>query len=326
MIFWTDDFQRIGSWIWKSLLKLRDLARSHLFCNVLSGNQALFWHDNWTPSGPLIMLTGPTGPMVTGISLDSKVFQVVSGFSWHLPRSHHHIVRALKLVLEQVHVPTSEAERDPFLWQNGPLDTPGDFVSSRTWRSMHPDPPHVTWYSFVWFKEKIPKHSFITWLLMRDMLQTKDMMRSWGATIGPECLLCDSGIESVSHLFFEWQYSQAVWQAFFSHRALNPPRMLRHVTNWISLSSFDGKVRTLCRLVFQALVYFIWRKRNARLHSAGQLQPPVLVKQIRLVLRTKMAALDMSTKSNTNRQLQLSSNHLRPRGETFLYTWFNYFG
>lgn len=52
--FWMLEPQRNASWIWKSLCKLRPIARPFIQCRLGSGITARFWLDNWTSLGPLI--------------------------------------------------------------------------------------------------------------------------------------------------------------------------------------------------------------------------------------------------------------------------------
>ena len=52
--FWMLELQRNTSWIWKSLCKLRPIARPFIQCRLGSGITARFWLDNWTSLGPLI--------------------------------------------------------------------------------------------------------------------------------------------------------------------------------------------------------------------------------------------------------------------------------
>lgn len=44
--FWTLDASSPGSWLWKALLKLRQLARPFVVCDVGSGISASFWQDD----------------------------------------------------------------------------------------------------------------------------------------------------------------------------------------------------------------------------------------------------------------------------------------
>ncbi|XP_048622704.1 uncharacterized protein LOC106412704 [Brassica napus] len=74
--------QRSDSWIWKSLCNLRHIARPIIICEVGNGNLARFWHNNWTSHGPLIDLTGPRGPGVTGLHVDAVVAEALRDGNW----------------------------------------------------------------------------------------------------------------------------------------------------------------------------------------------------------------------------------------------------
>lgn len=50
--------------------------RPFLSCQLGFGNNALFWHDDWTGLGPLIDLTGANGPRVSGIPRLSKFLKL----------------------------------------------------------------------------------------------------------------------------------------------------------------------------------------------------------------------------------------------------------
>ena len=39
------------------------------------------------------------------------------------------------------------------------------------------------------------KHAFITWLVMRDRMMTRDKLITWGIDVPPTCLLCGVGNE-----------------------------------------------------------------------------------------------------------------------------------
>ncbi|CAA7061787.1 unnamed protein product [Microthlaspi erraticum] len=132
-LFWNPSLQVSGSWIWKSLLKLREVARPHLFCKVNSGTSALFWHDNWTGLGPLIDLTGANGPRITGIQRLATVSQACSNSSWSISGGRHPILRFLRDCLPPEIPASLNTSQDVFLWKNSPLDSPGTFSSSKTW-------------------------------------------------------------------------------------------------------------------------------------------------------------------------------------------------
>ena len=85
--FWTLQPSSRGSWIWKSLCKLRTEARPFIYCQNGSGITASFWLDNWTSLGPLIELVGERGPAVTGITLNAVVADALTSDGWCFERS-----------------------------------------------------------------------------------------------------------------------------------------------------------------------------------------------------------------------------------------------
>lgn len=313
--FWNDDLSSVGSWIWKRLIKLRDLARLHFHCNIQSGEQALFWFDNWISKGPLIQRSGASGPLVTGININATVAEATANGVWLLPRGRHPVARLLRSILTFDPPSPSNTYPAEFLWRNGLDDTPGNFSTSKTWAPLHPPPPLVSWHPAVWFKQRIPKHAFISWLVQRGRLNTKDRLRSWGLQVPPECLLCNSAAESLEHIFYSCPYSAEVWSSFFHHQSLFPPLSLADITSWVVLCSPNAKLKAVCLLIFQATQYFIWIERNSRLHSGHLKHVPVLIRDIQFLLRAKMASLD---------RLPSASSHA-PEMVTFLTTRFTYF-
>lgn len=201
-LFWRADFHASGSWIWRRLMKLRPLARPSLYCTVHLGNEALFWHDNWTSLGPLIDITGPNGPMVSGIPLLANVAAACIDGSWNLPRGRHPL---LLLIRQCLPLPTPYLDpslTDFFLWQNGLNESPGNFSTSKSWNSLHPSSSTVDWHKYVWFKGRIPKHAFHMWVTVRDRLPMRDHLRSWGLNVPSGCLLCADGEENINTLCF----------------------------------------------------------------------------------------------------------------------------
>lgn len=71
--FWDLDPTTSGSWIWKSLCKLRGIAKPFIVCEIGSGVSCSFWKDNWTSLGPLNDITGESGPRTVGLPLNAVV-------------------------------------------------------------------------------------------------------------------------------------------------------------------------------------------------------------------------------------------------------------
>lgn len=111
--FWVADLSHVGSWIWRSLMNLRDTARPFIVFDVISGRNASFWHDNWTHTGPLLSRRGPLGPMVSGIPLNAFVKSVVGENRWSVSsRSRNSTLVSLRAALP-AQIPDI-SERRPF--------------------------------------------------------------------------------------------------------------------------------------------------------------------------------------------------------------------
>ncbi|OAP08745.1 hypothetical protein AXX17_AT2G15470 [Arabidopsis thaliana] len=75
------------------------------------------------------------------------------------------------------------------------------------------DSPLVPWRAAVWIYRGIPKHSFLTWLLVLNQCPTRDRILGWGLHTDPVCMLCNSSPESRDHLFYQCNLSWIVWSS-----------------------------------------------------------------------------------------------------------------
>lgn len=204
-------------------MNLRDTARPFITCTVKSGNRASFWHDNWTGLGSLLAIVGVLGPQVFGIPTDSRVCDTVKDGAWRVSNSRHPLLCLLRNCLPLLPPNVNSDEHDFYEWQLSPTESTTGFSSSKTWLRLNPPPPPVPWFTVVWFKEKVPKYSFITWLLLRERLAIRDRLRHWEMVVPSACLLCGVTDESMQHVFFNCSYSSELWTAAFVHSGINPP-------------------------------------------------------------------------------------------------------
>lgn len=225
--FWDLDATSCGSWIWRSICKLRPVARSFVVCEVGSGISASFWFENWTGMGPLIEIVGSLGPMLSGLSISASVADALRHDGWWLAhsRSRNPTLVLLKNCLPDA-APILQSENDDtFLWKCGNSPPKASFSSSETWQTLHPQGPVVSWCDQVWFAGRIPKHAFITWIVARNRLSTRDRLMHWGLQVPSVCILCNASDENRQHLFFDCQYSSEVWSFFCNRMHLSPPSL-----------------------------------------------------------------------------------------------------
>ena len=267
--------------------------------------------------GSLIDIVGSLGPQVSGIPIDSSVSEAVSLGAWRESRSRNPILRRLRQSLPTQIPDINLPENDYYRWRNSPDDPPSVFSTSKLWTSLNPSPPLVSWYKAVWFSQKIPKHSFMAWLLLKGRMLTRDRLRSWGLQVPAECLLCGHAAETANHLFFDCQFSTAVWNLLLVRVRMAYPSTLQQIVHWLLNVTVRPRVRAILKLVFQGAIYFIWRERNSRLHSGVNKPATQIVKEIQVQIRAKLLGMD---KENS------LSYQVRSRTqESFISTWFDQF-
>lgn len=189
------------------------------------GTNASFWHDKWTNRGPLIDLTGPRGPGVTVLHVDAVVADALRDGNWWVNRSgsrNRLITLVRKCLPEAAPILSSEVE-DIYLWKPGNRGASTAFSAAHTWEALHPQGEQVFWHRQVWFQGRIPKHMFITWVIARNRLGTRDRLRGWGLQVPSTCILCNVADETRQHFFFDCSYSSEIWSFFCSRLQLIPP-------------------------------------------------------------------------------------------------------
>jgi hypothetical protein len=80
-------------------------------------------------------------------------------------------------------------------------------------------------FSWLWSSSNLGKHKFFFWLLLRDRLSTRNLLRRKNMHLdGYRCVLCSTGSKETSlHLFFGCTFSQACWNSISINWNLNLP-------------------------------------------------------------------------------------------------------
>ncbi|XP_020866176.1 uncharacterized protein LOC110224447, partial [Arabidopsis lyrata subsp. lyrata] len=315
--FWDLDCSNSGSWIWKSICKLRSLARPFIVCEVNSGITCNFWSDNWTSLGPLIDITGDMGPRVSGLSRIAVVADAIINGEWWLSRSRsrNNIIQLLKACLPPssvVIVHEEDVNDDTYLWKVGESEASSVFTSAKVWDFLNPPGTTVDWFDAVWFKGNIPKHAFICWLATRHRLHTRDRLLNWGLVVPSVCLLCNTHDESRQHLLFDCAFADEVWSFFTSKARVSPPNMFEDAVIWLKSSSRDENIALILKLAFHASIYLIWKERNSRLHGGSPRLPVALILEAKSLIRCRLDPLSRKQR-------------ILPHGLSYLASWFGVF-
>lgn len=192
--FWRTDDAALFSRSIRSMLQIKHLLIDFMCCEIRNGQRASFWYDHWTEFGPLITLLGSTGPRQLRLPMGATVIQAVREGNWNLPNARSDGARELQILLTSIPPPTEMCGPDIFLWVNTSGNFVPSFSSRATWDLIRERTSIVTWNGVVWFKEEIPRCSFISWLVLKKRLPTRDRLRRWGLSIPLDYVLCSTGI------------------------------------------------------------------------------------------------------------------------------------
>ncbi|XP_035838802.1 uncharacterized protein LOC118486449 [Helianthus annuus] len=247
-----------------------------------------------------------------GFSMYSKLVDAIDGGNWVWPEAW----RNLFPVLFQLQPVTLSANvQDRILWMNSEGNLVS-FESKEVWAVIRTRGHSVEWSNIVWSRFNIPKHAFISWLILKRKLWTQDRILHWNHTVTGSinqmcCLLCFAGIETIDHLFFECKYSKMVW-----YKVREKGDMSRVSEKWDDIMQWLVPIATrrsieavTNKLLVAASAYFIWMERNARFFN-NQLRPPEKIVELILhTVRTKLLSFKYKASANVNRFLEKWNVH-----------------
>ena len=284
----------------RSMLQLKQELQGLLRCGIGDGKTALFWYDYWIDLGPLYLLFGPSGPRALRIPLNATVSQAVSNGHWNLPPARSAFAETLQVLLSTIRPPSDTDGSDVYLWRTQAGGFVTSFSSRVTWERIRNPNPLVQWHSIVWFKEEIPRCSFISWTAFLGRLPTRDRLISWGLSVPPGCVLCSNANESHSHLFFECAFATAVWNRFCGRYMASPPASLDAVV--ALCRHLQGpqvqRVVVILKLLSQVIVYNLWRERNGRIFRDVSLNQEAFFRVVDRGMRDRLLSPSLVTASS----------------------------
>lgn len=121
-------------------------------------------------------------------------------------------------------------------------------------------------FSWMWGSSNLGKHKFFFWLLLRDRLSRRNLLRWKNMTLDDySCVLCNRGLEDTCfHLFFECPFSQECWDSIPITWNLNLPPLDMVI---IARTNFG---LSIFREFFITACWVIWTTRNAVIFDNGQ--------------------------------------------------------
>lgn len=145
----------------------------------------------------------------------------------------------------------------------------------------------------VWFKEMIPRHSFISWLVVLNRLSTRDRQVKHNPLINPKRMFCDMA-ESRDHLYFKCSYTSVVWLGVISKvgKAGLIPTDWPMIVEWVACAlNRNARINILSKIALQASLYNLWIERNSRIYTQASKNTEDLISLITQVVRYRIFSL-----------------------------------
>lgn len=164
----------------RSLVQLKDFLITFMRCEIGDGQDALFWFDSWTELGPLLTYVGDSGPRRLCLRLSATVADATRNGTWNLPSARTQQIETQQIFMTTIPPPDVSFGKDKYLWLQSDGSFGPSFSTKGTWDHIRESSPIQSWSKILWFKEQIPRNSFISWLVMLRRLSTRDRLRRWG--------------------------------------------------------------------------------------------------------------------------------------------------
>ncbi|GAV91388.1 zf-RVT domain-containing protein [Cephalotus follicularis] len=240
------------------MLKLRDLARTHMVYECGRGEHFSLWYDPWFHGNSIHAWYGHRVIYDVRMNGTEKLKEAFVNGRWSWPQTSWQLIEIQQRVQD---IPVS-SQPDCIGWHK----RGGAFSIKQAWQLIRRASDIVPWWKLVWFSKRIPKHSFCLWFTILRAHKTKDKLLNWGLIMSASCVSHCGGAESMDHLFFECPYARDIWRD-----TLRICNIHRNILPWVeevqwleAYASGDYFSAILMRLAVGATVYHIWLERNRR--------------------------------------------------------------
>lgn len=127
-------------------------------------------------------------------------------FSLPLSQQAHAQMRQLELLLQQTELNDS-LDKWSYIWNSNIFSVKKAYRQLKGHSILHPV------YSSLWKSSCQNKHKVFFWLLIKDRLSTRELLRRKSMTLQDyNCILCTGAVEeSLRHLFLDYPFAMQCW-------------------------------------------------------------------------------------------------------------------
>ena len=182
--YWTIRTINSFSWMVNKLIKSRELVYPILRRCIGNGESTSFWVDNWSLFGNLYTFLNARSSRL-GIPQTATIASLYCNVQWLFPPARTADQLALQIHLTTVNL---DERADYYEWEiEGTVRSKYNMGEIYTY--LKGLQPLVPWAKVVWFSYGIPRHCFLTWLVLLDRCPTRDRLIRWGIEVNHNCLL-----------------------------------------------------------------------------------------------------------------------------------------
>ncbi|XP_010685049.2 uncharacterized protein LOC104899534 [Beta vulgaris subsp. vulgaris] len=157
------------------------------------------------------------------------------------------------------------------------------------YKKLRGDHNVIHWDKLVWNRLSVPKHRVISWLVMHGRLRTNDVLVKIGVVDSNQCRLCEIGVESHDHLFFQCEYSIKCLEMVKSWLKVSAVHnTYQRQMNYIQRSRRSGVQKKFMAAVFSGLVYHIWWVRNEAIWNQVVCRPEAVFKRLKQIIQQRI--------------------------------------
>jgi hypothetical protein len=226
---------------------------------VGKGDSVLFWADMWNGrnlqhSFPHLYSFAVNTKITIKAAAEAKIFQDL--FQTPLSVEAFEEYCKLEIIMQTLQL-SEENDRWEYIWGNG------SFSSAKAYKHLIGSCQTHPAYKWIWKSKCQMKHKVFFWLLLRDILNTRGLLRRKHMYL--DSYVCELWIlqreESLGHLFFKCGFAKNCWTQIGVNVPswLPPIRAIRRIKRSLRVPFAIEIIMVMC--------WSIWTERNSWLLS-----------------------------------------------------------